>query len=347
MGNTTLATTYSIWPRVIVASCIVLIGSVVLLWNSHRYHMAPPPGTTVLDSDKVTESSGLAISSYDEDLLWTHNDSGDNARLYAFTRQGKMQATLKIKQADAVDWEDLCSFQRDGKNYLAIADVGDNSHARRYVTIYVLQEPDLTDELVKKKEKEKEKEKGKDKKGKKEDDKKPIEVSGEVAFEVQVKYPTGAVNCESLAYDPWREQFILATKEQVFSRLFSIDFNTREKTQRHTAQLIGTFPLPYVTGAAITRDGTTLALNTYGPICMLHRPNDVDWTKASDEAKKKATWQQTNPEEPEFVASPPRYQGEAICFDKDGTHLLLTSEGTPMPIWIIDATVEKLGGSKE
>ena len=44
---------------------------------------------------KIHESSGLAVSHRHPGLFWTHNDSGDAPRLYAFDEQGRHHGTLR------------------------------------------------------------------------------------------------------------------------------------------------------------------------------------------------------------------------------------------------------------
>ncbi len=41
-----------------------------------------PRQLCTLKTKKITESSGLAVSRRDPNLLWTHNDSGDDAHIY-------------------------------------------------------------------------------------------------------------------------------------------------------------------------------------------------------------------------------------------------------------------------
>ncbi|MGN6545361.1 MAG: hypothetical protein ACTHK7_09965 [Aureliella sp.] len=312
-----MPTTLSLPVR--ITFCLAIVFSIVVgVRLTSRGQAQPlPPGTVVLDSNLVTESSGLARSRINDEVLWTHNDSGDWPRLFAITPEGSLAAILNIEGASANDWEDMCSFTRDGASYLAVADVGDNGSSRREVVIYGVKEPGLPPR----------------------NPRVPAKFSTELAFEVHVRYPDGPVNCEAIAYDPWREQFILASKENLRSRLFAIAFDPEKRQQNATAELIGSVVLPMVTGADISDDGQLLALSTYGPTCLLRRSPDVDWAKASSAERRQAKWYPKSAEELELIPAPARRQGEAICFDKSGKHLLMTSEGTPMPLSIVDLDV--------
>jgi hypothetical protein len=79
---------------------------------------------------QVHESSGLFI---DQDLIWTHNDSGDQPCLYAFSPgNGKLVKKVKIAGAKAKDWE---AITRDDQ-FVYIGDIGNNNGKRRDLTIY-------------------------------------------------------------------------------------------------------------------------------------------------------------------------------------------------------------------
>lgn len=119
---------------------------------------APMPGTPAMppeasepkrveytiDTEIISESSGLARSQKRDDVLWTLNDSGGATELYAITTEGKHVATLGITGAPAnADWEDLVSYTRDGVQYLLIGDIGDNSAFRPFITFYLVREPVL------------------------------------------------------------------------------------------------------------------------------------------------------------------------------------------------------------
>ena len=93
----------------------------------------------------LTEQSGLLKSLRYTGVYWAHNDSGDTARIFAFTIDGKPVGApkdkpyegLRIDGATNFDWEDIST---DGDNLL-ISDLGNNANARRDLAIYVVPEP--------------------------------------------------------------------------------------------------------------------------------------------------------------------------------------------------------------
>lgn len=247
----------------------------------------------VLDCPDLKESSGICFS-WRGEAIWTHNDSGDRAVIYAFGLDGRSLGRAKLRDARAVDWEDICSFEADESPFLAIADVGDNNRKRASVQIYVVPEPKLADFADN------------------------HDITVEAAGVLHVSYPGGPVDCESIAYDPKRQVFLLATKELLRCRLFEVDASELKGERNVTAREVGRLVLPMITGADISRDGDRLVLATYGPGCMIYRAGE-QW--------------QLGPADPiQMFDLPQRRQGESICFDSEGKSLYLTSELVPTPL---------------
>jgi len=79
----------------------------------------------------LDETSGLARSSRDPDLLWAVNDDGASV-LYGIARNGRKRGKVGIRKAGHRDCEDLAAFELDGTAYLLIADTGDNEACLRH-----------------------------------------------------------------------------------------------------------------------------------------------------------------------------------------------------------------------
>jgi hypothetical protein len=90
----------------------------------------------------LEESSGVAVSRRDPDLLWTHNDSGWPAEIFSISKDGALVARIPIRDAESVDWEDIGWGPCPDGDCLYIADIGDNRGARDRITVYRLPEPD-------------------------------------------------------------------------------------------------------------------------------------------------------------------------------------------------------------
>ena len=82
-------------------------------------------------SKKIKETSGLE---YIGNNFITHNDSGDDPKLYEFNEKGELLKFTRFYSITNIDWEDI-TF--DGEKYY-IADVGNNYATRKNLTIYIL-----------------------------------------------------------------------------------------------------------------------------------------------------------------------------------------------------------------
>jgi len=84
----------------------------------------------------LEETSGLA---WHEGSFWTHNDSGDSARIFRLDGRGRIEHQAKISNAEHVDWE---SMAQDA-DYLYLADTGNNFNLRGTLQIYRVAWADL------------------------------------------------------------------------------------------------------------------------------------------------------------------------------------------------------------
>jgi hypothetical protein len=91
--------------------------------------------------DAVRETSGLAASSANPRVLWTHNDRGNGALLHAVSTEGALLGSVAVSGAESIDWEDIDAAPCASGTCLYIADIGDNDGVRETVTIYEVAEP--------------------------------------------------------------------------------------------------------------------------------------------------------------------------------------------------------------
>jgi hypothetical protein len=99
------------------------------------------------------EISGLVASSY-PGIYWTHNDSGDEARIFAIKADAEVVVPrifdilfpdssrdewpgYRIDNAWQYDWEDIAN----ANGVLYLTDVGNNDNARRDLGVYLVNEP--------------------------------------------------------------------------------------------------------------------------------------------------------------------------------------------------------------
>jgi hypothetical protein len=102
-------------------------------------HYAPLAVNGHIHDKRVVEASGLARSYLVQGRLWTINDGGSEPLLFAIGENGALQGAVRLRAGGNTDWEDLASFEQDGKSWLLVADIGDNGAQRRYCTLYIVE----------------------------------------------------------------------------------------------------------------------------------------------------------------------------------------------------------------
>lgn len=267
------------WTVAGLAVALILTG--YLAWRTHdrraagRFREAAlrrVPVTVVKTGTlphKLRESSGVAASRVHPGVLWTHNDSGDDADLYAVDFSGNVLAEYEVDDARARDWEDIAlgPCPGVGGDCLYIADTGDNQLRRARYRIYVVREPSVDSGA-----------------GAADVD---IPLLGRTIFE----YPGRvARDAEALAVAPDGEVLIVTKGRAGFVQLFSLgQLDFADEDARPTARLVTTLPIePWwgigrvVTGAAMSADGTRLAVRTYSEIFFFARAADGSLTPAGD-----------------------------------------------------------------
>src|SRR5690242_16359986 len=96
-----------------------------------------------LDTNEIKEASGLAESINNPDLLWTHNDGGDKARIFLIDKEAHHKATIWFANIKHRDWEDIAvgPGPETGKHYIYVGDIGDNESEYEDKYIYRIEEP--------------------------------------------------------------------------------------------------------------------------------------------------------------------------------------------------------------
>ena len=119
------------------------LGALLLLGNS--WGPEAPPGPCLIAHGParlpdLPEASGLAVSRRDRALLWSHNDSGNDAVLVALDVTGALRGRLRVPVRTR-DWEDVSAARCPSGECLYLADIGDNQARRSRITIYRIPEP--------------------------------------------------------------------------------------------------------------------------------------------------------------------------------------------------------------
>lgn len=291
------------------------------------------PQAWEVEDPRISESSGLASSLRSGHRFWTHNDSGDPARLFAIegTRDaagGRVSATVRLSGVEAIDWEDMASGILDGVPTLVVADVGDNARRRSHVTLYLIDEPAPHEPAPHERAAQVRRRGGAEE---------LRETAVRVRRRIDVRYPDGPRDCEAVAIDAAGRRLILLSKELlpaagIYSVPLPLAHDAASASGRApidtepagpggavvAAERVGTVPLPMATAMDIRGDGQQLAVAGYLDLFLFDRAADESWEAAFKRL-------------PTHIALPKLKQIEAVCYDQRGD-LWVSSEGRPMPM---------------
>ncbi|HEX2218579.1 MAG TPA: hypothetical protein VHG35_07220 [Gemmatimonadales bacterium] len=109
------------------------------VWELRR--TTEPRRTGVFRHPDLDESSGVAASRRHPGVLWTLNDSGHEALIFATDTLGRDYGAFEVSGAENRDWEAIALGPCAAGDCLYIADTGDNARSRKRVTIYRVAEP--------------------------------------------------------------------------------------------------------------------------------------------------------------------------------------------------------------
>lgn len=240
----------------------------------------------------ANELSGLALSREQADVLWTHNDSGDRARVFAVAPDGRLLAELAVTGAENVDWEDIATGPAPGGGEaLYIADTGDNERRRAEVVVYRVAEPRLN---------------GGGGPG-----------TSAPATRLALRYPDGAHDAEALLVDPADGALVVVTKSfGADAGVYSADRPSADSPTvlRRSGRL--TLGTGAVTGGSVAADGRTIVLRTYNRALV--------WTRPAGKPLASALQRRPCTVRANLLAEG---QGEAIALTRDGHAFYTVPEG--------------------
>ncbi|HEX7918616.1 MAG TPA: hypothetical protein VF454_04385 [Gemmatimonadales bacterium] len=200
------------------------------------------------------ESSALVVSPARSGVLWTLNDSGNPAELFAVDTSGKLLGRIRVTGAANVDWEALasgpCPTNRPTGPHTAclyIGDIGDNSRERRSVTIYRVAEPDPSHDST-----------------------------TPVLDSLRFVYPDSARDAESMVVARSGDLWIVSKERLRRPRLYRIPASAWRSRRIVVARAYGPLPIPsdsgveqWTTDASWSADGRAMIIRTYGALWRL------------------------------------------------------------------------------
>ncbi len=273
--------------------------------------VARPAIAGIVTDPALGELSGLAASRQARDRYWAINDGGNGNRLVLIDGRGHVLRQYTLAGTTNVDWEDLASFRWRERNWLLIADTGDNSGVREHASLWLLPEPALSERRG--------------------------EITG--AREIRFRYADAPHDVEAMTVDMATEEILLLTKRMVPPALFSLSLASIDSREIAVARrVVGLESIPQPTEAEILRDGklsrfrsqiTAVALDcpgrsllvlTYDALYRYAREPGQSWEKALAGQR---------PGRSQILFLP---QAEAMAFDSECRNLLVGSEKAPVPL---------------
>jgi len=245
----------------------------------------------------IAEASGLAASRRHPGVLWTHNDSGDQARIFAIGRDGRLLAICTLVGAEAQDYEDIAIGPGPiaGMDYLFVGDIGNNrAHTggpRPHITVYRVPEP-----VVEK------------------DTGSPATLDLQSVDALKLTYPDNAHDAEALLVDPDNGDLYILTKRDQPSRIYRATAPGKDERNIELTYL-GKMAITQITAADISPNGRELLVKTYPKAFWYPRGEGVSIADALMAAQPAP-----------IAAYRVEPQGEAIAFDAEGMGFYTLSE---------------------
>lgn len=292
---------------VFLSGCRVANEASPIQWSKAQFAGIP-------EASQLNELSGLSRSNMSNNLFWALNDGGNPAVVFAINAKAQIKARYQLEGIANIDWEDITSYQFEGKKYLVIADTGDNTGKRSDLLLHIVEEPKQLIESAQIK---------------------PIR-------SIRFTWTDGARDVEAISADVARQQFLLISKKRVPAELYGLPFNAKdgdspkflatlegiaqpsEKTM-NTKGDVGRYR-SQITGVDISPDSRWLAVLNYQQI--------IFYSLTNGKLPKKLFPKQT-------LDLPWLPQAEAIAYSMDGNSLFVASEQSPAPLIRFDRIIAK------
>ncbi len=222
-------------PGLLVALLIVvLIGALTDRSDGSAASFDEPVESSVVSriaDPRIVESSGLAVSSTHDDLVYTVNDSGNTAVVYAVRLStGQVVGTTRIEGPTWVDTEAMALHG----DTLWVADTGDNAAGRSDTALYALPEPGPGDHVA-------------------------------TPTRYPVSYEQGPQNVEALVVQPDSGRIMLFSKQSDGGAVLRLPKTLRAGAPNVAATTDRPTP-PFTTDATSTPDGRHVLVRNYAVV---------------------------------------------------------------------------------
>ncbi|HEX9165357.1 MAG TPA: hypothetical protein VF862_05575, partial [Gemmatimonadales bacterium] len=232
----------------------LILGAAVIGCLSPATSAAQKPAASVIEvlsagrlSDSaLRESSGVARSHLIPGVLYSINDSGTDAEIFALDSTGAALGRWALPALANHDWEAIAAGPCPAGRCLYIGDLGDNLEKRKHVTIYRLAEPGTLAAL-----------------------RNPAGRGTAAVDSLRFRYPDGPRDAEALWLDPSGVPHVVSKGRSGKIILYRVPPRFGRKPIQ-TAERVEVLPISaqpalgqWVTDAALAPDGRRVAIRTY------------------------------------------------------------------------------------
>ncbi|HRE50491.1 MAG TPA: phosphatase PAP2 family protein [Flavitalea sp.] len=195
---------------------------------------ATAPQLFPLRDGNIDESSGMADSKANPGYLWVVEDSGNPPQIRTVQHDGSVGRSIPLTGAVNRDWEDMALARGpgDNKNYLYIADIGDNNQTHADYSIYRFEEPLLSAASV------------------------------DQFDKITFSYPDGSHDAEAILVDGVSKDIYIITKRDAKSGVYRLAYPQQTEAAN---EAVFDLALDYngVVSAAQSPDGGEIIVKTY------------------------------------------------------------------------------------
>ncbi|HNQ73990.1 MAG TPA: hypothetical protein PKN95_10365 [Verrucomicrobiota bacterium] len=248
---------------------------------------------------QLDECSGLVASRNNVGVLWAHNDSGDDARIFALSTQGLFLGIYELTNGGThVDYEDIAIGPGPIPNvaYLYVGDIGDNNADRKNIRVYQIPEPAVY--------------------ARQQAAPPTRDLKG--VRRIILTYPDGARNAEALFMDPVNGDLFIVTKETTTSHIYTATqaaLNSGNKVELTHVRSIA-FDVPSAADMSVTGREIIIRQEDFARL----------WTRTNGQSVSAAL--AATPVTVPVIGRPVESNGEAIAFDAEGNGYFTLSEAS-------------------
>jgi PKD repeat protein len=253
----------------------------------------PPVVWGTIDDD-LDDVSGIAASRMASGLYWLHQDDDDD--LVVVDSSGTTLSEHELTE-DFDDMEDIAVLvdPTTGTSTMFVADIGDNDLVRDEVAVLVVEEPDpWTDSVLD-------------------------------PLRIELTYPDGPHDAETLLVDPFTMDLFVVTKNQDGDQSVYVKRAPHEDEGPFELEDLGSFSeLPKATGGDVSADGSRIVVRDYSNTARI-------WFRDGYEPFEEA-FEEDSCDIEIYDDS----RGEGAAFTDDGSGIVTVSEGDDVSLYHIE-----------